>query len=331
MLVNSFKKVITLNQLSVIIPNYNGIHFLKTCFNSLNAQKGQTGLKEVIIVDNNSSDNSAEFIKKNYPQFILIENKENLGFARAINQGIEVSSEKYIFVLNNDIELEKDCITNLLECIKQDSSIFAVSAKMIQYYEREKIDDAGDEYTILGWTKRVGYGKPSDNYNTSRDIFSACAGAAIYRKSILEDIGYFDENFFAYMEDIDLSYRAKINGYKNVFCSEAIVYHVGSGTSGSRYNEFKIKLAARNNIYVLYKNMPWPQLIVNMPFLLMGYLIKYLFFLQKGHGSIYINGLKEGLTSLNHVNKVKYKNKNIKNYLKIEWLLIKNTFKFLLF
>ncbi|MDP1553765.1 MAG: glycosyltransferase family 2 protein [Methanobacteriaceae archaeon] len=320
-----------MNQLSAIIPNYNGIRFLKTCFDSLNTQNGQTGLKEVIIVDNNSSDNSVEFIKKNYPQFILIENKENLGFARAINQGIEVSSGEYIFVLNNDIELEKDCITNLLKCIKQDSSIFSVSAKMIQYYEREKIDDAGDEYTILGWTKRLGYGKPSDNYNTSRNIFSACAGAAIYRKSILEDIGHFDENFFAYMEDIDLSYRAKINGYKNVFCPEAIVYHVGSGTSGSRYNEFKIKLAARNNIYVPYKNMPWPQLIVNMPFLLMGYLIKYLFFLQKGHGGVYINGLKEGLTSLNHVNKVKYKNKNIKNYLKIEWLLIKNTFKFLLF
>lgn len=318
-------------QLSVIIPNYNGIRFLKTCFDSLNTQKGQTWLKEVIIVDNNSSDNSVQFIKKNYPQFILIENTDNLGFARAINQGIEVSSGEYIFVLNNDIELEKDCITNLLECIKQDSLIFAASAKMIQYYEREKIDDAGDEYTILGWTKRVGYGNPTTEYNKSRNIFSACAGAAIYRKSILEDIGYFDEKFFAYMEDVDLSYRAKINGYENVLCSEAIVYHVGSGTSGTRYNKFKIKLAARNNIYVPYKNMPWPQLIINMPFLLMGYLIKYLFFLRKGHGDVYINGLKEGISSLNHVNKVKYKNENIKNYLKIEWLLIKNTFKFLFF
>jgi len=325
------KKVITLIQLSVIIPNYNGIRFLKTCFDSLNTQKGQTVLKEVIIVDNNSSDNSVEFMKKNYPQFILIENSDNLGFARAINQGIEVSSGEYVFVLNNDIELEKDCINNLLECIKQDSSIFAASAKMIQYYERGKIDDAGDEYTILGWTKRVGYGNPATKYNKSRNIFSACAGAAIYKKSILDKIGYFDENFFAYMEDVDIGYRARIHGFQNIYCPEAVVYHVGSGTSGSRYNDFKIKLAARNNIYVPYKNMPWPQLIINMPFLLMGYLIKYLFFLRKGHGDVYINGLKEGISSLNQVNKVKYKNENIKNYLKIEWLLIKNTFKFLFF
>ena len=177
----------------------------------------------------------------------------------------------------------------------------------------------------------MGYGKSPNNYNKSRNIFSACAGAAIYRRTILRHIGYFDENFFAYMEDVDLSYRARISGYKNVFCPEAIVYHVGSGTSGSRYNEFKIKLAARNNVYVPYKNMPWPQLIVNMPFLLLGYLIKYIFFLRKGQSDIYISGLKEGITSLNHINKVKYENKNIKNYLKIEWLLIKNTFKFLFF
>ncbi len=314
-----------MSKVSVIIPNYNGIEFLETCFKSINIQQN---IKEVIIVDNGSQDRSIEFIKNNYPQFILIKNKKNLGFAKAINQGIATASGEYVFLLNNDMELEKSCISNLLKCIETGHQAFSVSSKMIQYYERDKIDDAGDEYSLLGWTKRVGYGKSREKYNQKRNIFSACAGASIYKKSILDEIGYFDENFFAYMEDVDLGYRARIHGYQNIYCPEALVYHVGSGTSGSRYNKFKIKLAARNNIYVPYKNMPWPQIILNSPCLLAGYLIKYIFFLKKGQGRTYLTGIKEGLISLKKIDKVEYKNKNIKNYLKIEWLLIKNTIKF---
>ncbi|PKL66238.1 MAG: glycosyltransferase family 2 protein [Methanobacteriales archaeon HGW-Methanobacteriales-1] len=316
-----------MSKVSVIIPNYNGIEFLETCFKSINIQKN---IKEVIVVDNGSHDRSIEFIKSNYPQFILIKNKTNLGFAKAINQGIAAASGEYVFLLNNDMELEKNCISNLLKCIENDQT-FSASSKMIQYYERNKIDDAGDEYSLLGWTKRVGYGKSQEKYNQKRNIFSACAGASIYKKSILDKIGYFDENFFAYMEDVDIGYRARIHGFQNIYCPEALVYHVGSGTSGSRYNEFKIKLAARNNIYVPYKNMPWPQIILNSPFLVAGYLIKYIFFHKKGQGKTYLAGIKEALSTLKKIDKVEYKNKNIKNYLKIEWLLIKNTIKFLFF
>lgn len=314
-----------MNQISIIIPNYNGELFLNRCFESLTQQEH---IHEIIIIDNGSSDNSVNYIKSNYPELILIENKKNLGFAIAVNQGLKASSGKYIFLLNNDMELEKRCISHLLKCIEKNQDIFSVSSKMIQYHDREKIDNAGDEYTILGWAKRVGYNKSSDKYQNSKEIFSACAGAALYRKSILEEIGYFDENFFAYLEDVDLGYRARINGFTNLYCPKAIVYHVGSGTSGSRYNEFKIKLAARNNIYVPYKNMPWPQLLINSPFLILGYLIKYLFFLKKGQGNIYLQGLKEGLQSLDKIEKIRYNNKNFLNYLKIEWILIKNTLKF---
>ncbi len=314
--------------LTVIIPNYNGKHFLKECFQSL---KNQNYSFEVIIVDNASEDGSIEYIKKNYPEFILIQNKENLGFASAINQGINLSKTDYVFLLNNDVELEPDCISNIVGCLEKDDKTFAVTSKMIQYQNRNKIDDAGDEYTLLGWTKRVGYNKSPEDYIQKRETFSACAGAAIYRKSVFDKIGLFDENFFAYMEDVDLSYRARIHGYKCIYCPEAVVYHRGSGTSGSRYNEFKIKLAARNNIYVPYKNMPWPQLILNSPFLLLGYFIKYLFFVKKGYGKTYLEGLKEGLLSLDQIKKVRYLNKNLVNYFRIEGLLIKNTIKFLFF
>ncbi|BDZ69401.1 glycosyltransferase family 2 protein [Methanobacterium ferruginis] len=264
-----------MRNVTVIIPNYNGKHFLKECLKSLKNQNYQF---EVIIIDNASNDGSVNYIKENYPESTLIENKTNLGFGGAVNQGIKASNSEYILLLNNDVQLEVDAILNLLKCIKKDENIFAVSPKMIQYNDRDKMDDAGDEYTLLGLTRRVGYGKSAEGYNRKREIFSACAGASIYRRNVFEKIGYFDENFFAYMGDVDISYRARIHGYKCVYCPEAIVYHIGSASTGSRYNEFKTRLAARNNVYVPYKNMPWPQLILNGVFLFIGYFIKYLFF-----------------------------------------------------
>jgi Predicted glycosyltransferases len=311
--------------LTVIIPNYNGQHFLGECLDSL---KNQDHPCEVIVIDNGSHDKSADYILETYPEVILIKNHENLGFAAAVNQGIKVSNSEYVFLLNNDVQLEKGAISNLLKCIKKDDSIFAVSSKMIQYSDRDKMDDAGDEYTILGWTRRVGYGKSPDRYVQGREIFSACAAASLYRRSILNEIGYFDENFFAYLEDVDISYRARIHGYKCCYCPEAVVYHVGSGTSGNKYNEFKTELSARNNVYLPYKNMPWPQLVINAPFILFGYLIKYIFFTFHGYGKIYFNGLKEGFKSRGNINRTKYASENLKNYLKIEWLLISNTLKF---
>ena len=312
-------------QVSIIIPNFNGKQFLTDCLNSITKQN--FSLYEVIIIDNASTDESVEYIKDNYAEFTLIQNRENLGFATAVNQGIKASNAEYVFLLNNDTELEVECVSNLLNCIDNDETIFSVSSKMIQNQDRNLIDDAGDEYTILGFTQKVGNNKSSELYRSKREIFSACAGAAIYRRGIFDIIGYFDENFFAYMDDVDISYRARIYGFKCVYCPDALVYHHVSATSGSKYNAFKIRLAARNNVYVPYKNMPWPQLILNLLFLLLGFLIKYLVFVKKGYGKDYIAGLKEGLTSLDKIDRIRYKNGRLANYLSIEWILIKNTLK----
>ena len=317
-------------KVSVVIPNFNGKHFLNNCLISLNDQKEY--ISEVIIIDNGSTDGSQEFIKNKINDFKfkikLIENENNLGFSIAVNQGIKNSHCDLVFLLNNDVELNKDCISNLIKCINSDDDIFSVASKMIQLDNRELIDDAGDEYTIFGWTKKIGNNRNVANFKDFREVFSCCAGAALYKKAIFNEIGYFDENFFAYMEDVDIGYRAMIEGYKNVFCPNALVFHLGSGTSGSKYNEFKIKLAARNNVFVPYKNMPLPQLIVNFLFLTVGFFIKFLFFLAKGYGNEYLSGLFEGLKNLNKVKRTKYKNKNIKNYFKIELKLILNLFKF---
>ena len=127
---------------------------------------------------------------------------------------------------------------------------------------------------------------------------------------------------FAYLEDIDVGYRAKIAGYYNRYCPSAIVYHVGSGTSGSKYNSFKVRLAARNSVYLNYKNMPLPQLFVNSIPILLGVVGKYLFFKKRGFEKEYLDGIAEGLRTVKHTKKVPYKKENFKNYLAIEWELI---------
>jgi len=316
-------------KVSVVTPNYNGERFLKRFFDSLNEDSEHIG--EVIIVDNGSSDNSKDFINANEFNFpvVLVENSKNRGFAPAVNQGISKAKHDYIFSLNNDTELKKGSIKNMIDLISSSDDIFSVQAKMLQYNNKDLIDDVGDEYNLLAWTKKTGENHKSDEYVEVNEIFSSCAGAALYRKSLLEELGMFDDNFFAYMEDVDLAIRSKINGYRNLLCPQAIVYHIGSATSGSRYNEFKVRLAARNNVWVVYKNIPIPLKIINFIFLFLGFFIKYLFFVKKGFGNIYLAGIKEGLSTRNKVSKTKFKSENTKNYLKIEYRLIINTIKFL--
>ena len=316
-------------EVSVVTPNYNGERFLDSFLKSLDEDSEYIG--EVIIIDNGSDDGSLEYLKSstfNFP-LILIENRENLGFAPAVNQGIKKAKNELIFSINNDTEVKKGSIKALIDLITSADDIFSVQAKMLQYDNKELIDDVGDEYNLLAWTKKTGENHPSGEFEEVKEIFSSCAGAAMYRKSVLLELGLFDDNFFAYMEDVDLAIRSRISGYKNLLCPQAIVYHIGSATSGSRYNEFKVRLAARNNVWTVYKNLPIPMKITNFIFLFLGFFIKYIFFVKKGFGSTYIAGIREGLSGRNRIDKVKFNSSNTKNYFKIEYRLIINTLKFL--
>ena len=142
------------------------------------------------------------------------------------------------------------------------------------------------------------------------------------RREVFEEIGYFDEMHFAYLEDIDVGYRAKIAGYYNLYCPSAKVFHVGSGTSGSKYNSFKVKLAARNNVYLNYKNMPAPQLLVNSLPIVAGIAGKYFFFKKLGFEKDYVAGVLEGIKTVKKTRKVPYRKEDFPNYLAIEWELI---------
>ena len=326
---------------AVIIPNYNGLRFMEVCMKALERQSFKDFY--VIIVDNGSTDGSAEYIKglltdsASYELTIkAILLFENTGFSGAVNAGIKMAIDdgaEFSILLNNDTEAEPDYIKALVERISEDKRIFSVSPLMIQYHNRELIDDAGDGYNLLGWGFQMGVGHRADEkaYMKGREVFTSCAGAAIYRNDIFKELElspgeYFDREHFAYLEDIDIGYRARIRGYRNIYCPNARIFHVGSGTSGSKYNPFKVRLAARNNVWLNYKNMPVLQLLINLPGIAVGILIKMLFFYKKGFLKDYLGGLKEGIRRARDMRKVRFRAGNLLNYVLIEWLLIENTF-----
>ena len=315
-------------EVSVVIPNFNGIAFLDSVLASL---EGQTLSNfEVILVDNGSTDGSCSFVTANYPWVHLIELSENFGFCGAVNAGIRAAKAPYVLLLNNDTEVKEDFVEEMLAAIRRHKNAFSCGARMVQYHDRDRLDDVGNYYCALGWSFARGRGKDIHAYETEDKIFSACAGAAIYRKKILEKIGYFDEEHFAYLEDTDIGYRARIYGYENWYAPKAIVYHVGSGTSGSRYNQFKTRYSSRNNIYLIYKNMPLVQIILNLPFLAAGFLIKFLFFAIKGMGKEYAAGIKNGFSISMKNQKVPFRIKHLPNYCKIQlelWINIIRRFR----
>ena len=313
-------------KVTIVIPNYNGKHFMEPCLASLKEQTCQD--YKVLVIDNASTDGSLEYMKEHYPKIEVIALDKNYGFSKAVNVGIQHSTTPYVILLNNDTTVDPHYVEEMVKAIERSPRIFSVSSKMIQMYHPELIDSAGDLYTLLGWGVCRGTGRPVSNYTEADEIFTACAGAAIYRRSAFSKIGYFDENHFAYLEDIDVGYRAKIYGYKNTYCPTALVYHVGSGTSGSKYNSFKVKLSARNNIYLNYKNMPILQLILNFFPLFTGYVVKYAFFIKKGFGKDYKEGIIEGLQTMKAQKKVKFQLRHLTNYIKIELELIIHTFAY---
>ena len=308
-------------KVSVVIPNYNGIKYYRECFLALRRQT--LAPDKIIVIDNGSSDGSAEAIASEFPEVTLIRFPENTGFTGAVNEGIRASEGMdFVILLNNDTSADPDMVKELVRAISKNENIFSAQAKMLKMDDETLMDDAGDYYCAFGWAFARGKGKPACNYTRTREIFSACAGAAIYRMSILDEIGLFDENHFAYLEDTDIGWRARIRGYSNIFAPRARVLHVGSATSGSVYNLFKVLNTSRNSIYLVYKNMPAGQILLNLPLLVFGFTVKAVFFARKGFGKEYLAGLVNGFKMCQkgrkEGKKVKYESRNLPHYFRIQ-------------
>lgn len=316
-----------MQQVTVIIPNWNGKEYIRDCLDSLLMQ--DLGEFPIIIVDNGSTDGSVELIQKDYPQIRLIRLDKNYGFCRAVNEGIRAAETEYVILLNNDTRVGKEFASKLLKSAKQSDAVFSCQAKMLQMDHPDRMDDGGNYYCALGWAFARGKGGDASHYCESAKIFSACAGAAIYRREVFEEIGYFDERHFAYLEDVDIGYRARIAGYENRYEPGAIVYHKGSGSSGSRYNKFKVLHSGRNNVYLIYKNMPRWQILINLPFLLAGFLIKTVYFFAKGLGFTYLQGLWQGILLAREGEKVPFLAENFDHCWKIQFELWLNMVRIL--
>ncbi len=312
-----------MREVTVVIPNYNGKDYIEACLDSLVAQ---TMRPDIIVVDNASTDGSLDMIKKR-EDIRLIELEQNFGFCRAVNEGIAATKTKYLILLNNDTKAEPTFVEELYKAIDKYDDTFSVASKMLQMDKPELIDSAGDLYCALGWAFSLGKDGKKSRYDKESVVFSACGGASIYRRDLFEQIGYFDELHFSYLEDVDVGYRARIMGYKNRYTPKAIVYHAGSASTGSRYNPFKVRLAARNSWYVIYKNMPALQILINLPFFLIGFGTKALFFIFKGYGREYLSGMKRGYLMCVAGRKYPFDPRFIKNYCRIQLELWFNMFR----
>ncbi|MCI8463949.1 MAG: glycosyltransferase family 2 protein [Lachnospiraceae bacterium] len=320
-------------EVTVVIPNYNGIAFLKGCLEALLNQEPGTPDFHVLVVDNGSSDGSLELLREEFPGVEVEALPENTGFCHAVNVGIQKARTPYVILLNNDTRVDAGFIRALYEAMEKRPEAFSVSARMLMWDRPELMDDGGDRYCVLGWACARGKGRDAGKYDKPAEVFSACAGAAIYRRQAFEQIGLFDEEHFAYLEDLDIGWRAKIYGWRNFYEPRAKVVHYGSASSGSRYNEWKTSLAAANNVYVAGKNMPLLQWILNLPFLILGSAIKLLFFCRKGMGGIYLKGLGKGIRKLaskaGRAHRIRFRAEFIKNYLAIQGQLYLNLIRIL--
>ena len=317
---------------SVIIPNLNGAGWLRDSIESVWAQTEQDF--ELIVIDNGSTDESLEQARSycSRENFTLIENGTNTGFSHAVNQGIAMAESEYVVLFNNDAFAEPQWLAELIRTAETDPKIFAVQSLMIRHFDRELADDAGDYVTWMGFACKTGDGRRVSRYTKQKRVFSACGGAALYRKSILDEIGVFDELFFAYYEDVDLSWRANNFGYRNVYCPTARCRHICGATTGAvRYNPFKSIQSGRNSILLPYKNQPILMLVLNFIPMLLGYLLKVLMFRLRGFGGDYAKGFREAWAALPKINKPKFKWRNLPNYVWVEFSLIAGLFKYIVY
>ena len=239
---------------SVIIPNWNGLRFLPTYLNALRTQTYRDF--ETIVVDNGSTDGSRERIAQEFPEVRIVALKTNRGFAPAINEGIRAAHGAIVVPLNNDTEADSHWLEEIARALELHPNAGMVACKLKLFDQRDCIHSAGDFYRVDGIPGNRGVweqdrGQYDDD--NAHSVFGGCGGAVAYRKSMLDEIGAFDEALGSYCEDVDLNWRARLAGYEIVYAPRAIVYHMVSATGGGPLASFFV---GRNFIWVIAKNYP---------------------------------------------------------------------------
>ncbi len=247
----------------VIIPNWNGAHLLPTVLDSLRTQTHESF--QVVVVDNGSRDESLELLAR-YPEVRVIALSQNLGFSGGCNTGIRQTSSRYVALLNSDTEASPEWLARLCSALEANPDCGSAASKMLLFGRRDVLNAAGDFYGVDGVPgNRGAWQRDNGHYSRPDHVFGGSGGAVLYRRSMLEEIGLFDEDFFMYCEDVDLAWRAQLAGYHCIYIPEAVVYHRLSATGGGPLASY---YCGRNFLNVIVKNYPatllrrfWPRVL----------------------------------------------------------------------
>lgn len=250
---------------TVIVLNHNGVRYLQECFCSLEALNYPKDKLELMLVDNASTDGSVEYVRINFPQVRIIRNPQNLGFAKGNNIGAEQAKAKYVAFINNDARVHPDWLIELVKSISKEEGVVCAGGKILSWDGR-KIDFIGGALNFYGMGFQPSHGQPhSAEDSASKEILFACGGSMLIERDLFLDCGGFDEDYFAYFEDIDLGWRLWVLGYRVLFEPTAISYHKGLGTSRYFATEKRSALYERNALYSIIKNYEEENLLRVLP------------------------------------------------------------------
>jgi len=272
--------------IAVIIVNYNSIKYLEACISSLNSQTLKP--KRIIVIDNASTDGSIAIISTRFPEIEITKLNTNIGFAPANNLAAkQVPDCDWIVLLNPDVEAEIDFLEKLIEATEEHPEFCFFGCHMVSLHHRNILDGIGDVYYISGLGWRKGYGKNINSFALEpKEIFSPCAAAAMYRKDAFLEAGGFDEDYFCYGEDVDLGFRLRLAGQTCMYIPGAVVYHVGSATSGGKHSDFSVYYGHRNLVWTFIKNMPGILFWVLLPIHVLLNIVTVVLFAMKGQGRV---------------------------------------------
>ncbi len=273
----------TLPRVTVVIPNWNGERFLDICLTSLRRQSFEDF--ETVLVDNGSTDASVDFTRRNFPEVQVVSLDDNRGFSAAVNAGIRASGAEYVVLLNNDTEVDPGWLEALVRAGESHLEAGLFASKLVDFHDRRVLDGAGDALRRSGLPYRIGHQElDRGQFDEPAFVFGACAAAALYRRSIFEEIGPFDEDFFAYCEDGDVSFRAQLAGYQCLYVPKALVYHMGSASTGGKRSPTATRLGTQNSVNLLVKNLPVALVWRSLPSFVGGQLARVLVTSLSGSG-----------------------------------------------
>jgi len=254
-----------LPQASVIVVNYNGVRYLEDCFRSLETLNYPDDKLEVMLVDNASTDGSVEYVTTNFPRVRIIRNRENLGFAKGNNIGAEQAEGRYIAFINNDARAHPDWLLELAKCMCGEEDVVCAGGKILSW-DGGKVDFVGGTLNFYGMGFQPNQGQPDRAmHSANKEILFACGGSMLIERDLFLDCGGFDEDYFAYFEDIDLGWRLWVLGYRVLFAPAAVSYHKGLGTSRRFASEKRTVLYERNALYSIIKNYEEENLLRVLP------------------------------------------------------------------